>query len=311
MLKLAHQILLQRNHIRYPADLPTDARKLFSGYAVDISRGAVILADNVASYCSSAGWKEFDSYKEFFNLAPPWPISFIEWGGPFPEPFFVHGYVSEEELPEDGDEIEGGVPVVRRGCSINATPRPTGGWELIVTSWCLLKTGQVFFPGILVYVYVKDNGELEDIVFQSGRRLATASENDKKPAEIIGLFSVLSAIQFCHCKNVALTDATETEGPSKRWLRRQRQPAIQYNTISIEPTSRRRSGETANDDSSSRPTALHICRGHFREYEDGHGPFGRAEGGIFWIPSHTRGSLDAGRVISDYKVKAPDSEAVT
>jgi hypothetical protein len=33
--------------------------------------------------------------------------------------------------------------------------------------------------------------------------------------------------------------------------------------------------------------------------------FGRRQFGTFWIPAHTRGSLEHGKVISTYNVKVP------
>lgn len=46
--------------------------------------------------------------------------------------------------------------------------------------------------------------------------------------------------------------------------------------------------------------ALHTCRGHFRDYRQGPGLFGRING-IFWCPEHVRGHESAGVVTKDYR----------
>lgn len=49
--------------------------------------------------------------------------------------------------------------------------------------------------------------------------------------------------------------------------------------------------------------ALHLCRGHFREYTEDKKLFGKISG-RFWISPHTRGNIKSGEVIKDYKVLA-------
>ena len=54
--------------------------------------------------------------------------------------------------------------------------------------------------------------------------------------------------------------------------------------------------------------ALHICRGHFAHFiNDGvsTGLFGRRQFGTFWVPAHTRGSVEHGNVVSTYNVNLP------
>jgi hypothetical protein len=50
--------------------------------------------------------------------------------------------------------------------------------------------------------------------------------------------------------------------------------------------------------------ALHICRGHFKDYRNSAGLFGKYKG-LYWWDMHTRGTEKAGVVIKDYRVKAP------
>jgi hypothetical protein len=112
-----------------------------------------------------------------------------------------------------------------------------------------------------------------------------------------------------NCKNVNRLDVTKEQGPLPRWCRRQRVPELAYHTLQIDPNAGRKprpgERETAGDRSGK---ALHICRGHFAHFiDDGvsQGLFGRGQFGTFWVPSHTRGSLEHGRVVSTYQILAP------
>ena len=50
--------------------------------------------------------------------------------------------------------------------------------------------------------------------------------------------------------------------------------------------------------------ALHICRGHFKDFREGRGLFGRTKG-LFWWDAQVRGTIDAGISDHEYNVKAP------
>jgi hypothetical protein len=119
----------------------------------------------------------------------------------------------------------------------------------------------------------------------------------------------LQTIGFMNCRNVERVDATPTEAPPAKWCRRQRVPVLSYRTIRIDPNlGRKKRSEGGCPDTNGPGKALHICRGHFARYlNDGVSPglFGRRIYGTFWIPSHTRGSMEHGRIISTYNVNAP------
>lgn len=106
-----------------------------------------------------------------------------------------------------------------------------------------------------------------------------------------------------HCKNVVM-EAVEPD----RALNRERKkhgfkPFLRYHTIDIEPMKKVLRTE-GNIEAEGLKRALHICRGHFSTYSEERPLFGRVAG-TFWIPSHTRGSIKEGMVISDYNVKVP------
>jgi hypothetical protein len=79
---------------------------------------------------------------------------------------------------------------------------------------------------------------------------------------------------------------------------------IRWHTLVIEPT-KKIIASANNGDSKLTPKALHICRGHFKDFSD-KGLFGKHRR-MFWWPMHTRGTAEHGVIGKDYLVK-PKSE---
>ena len=48
--------------------------------------------------------------------------------------------------------------------------------------------------------------------------------------------------------------------------------------------------------------ALHICRGHFKDYRDGKGLFGKHKG-LYWWDSTVKGNANNGEIKKDYALK--------
>lgn len=114
-------------------------------------------------------------------------------------------------------------------------------------------------------------------------------------------FPALLAISFCHCKNVAITPETKPAALKKRQLERGK-PSVTFKVLQISPMQKilRNAGAA---EANGLKRALHICRGHFANYET-KGLFGKYLG-RFWVPQHVRGTLDAGAVVKDYAVNMP------
>jgi hypothetical protein len=84
--------------------------------------------------------------------------------------------------------------------------------------------------------------------------------------------------------------------------RRGKRPVRRYKVLRIEPMTRTLSTE-GNIEGQGLAKALHICRGHFKTYEE-RPLFGRLRGTWFW-QDHVRDSLESGVVEKDYQVDAP------
>jgi hypothetical protein len=117
------------------------------------------------------------------------------------------------------------------------------------------------------------------------------------------LFPVLLATSFLHCHNVSTAERVPNKRLSARHHHRHQLPLFTYKTLQIEPMQRvlRHEGQA---ESGGLKRALSICRGHFADYSEGRGLFGKHRG-VYWIPQHVTGSAEAGTVHKDYAVAAP------
>lgn len=115
------------------------------------------------------------------------------------------------------------------------------------------------------------------------------------------LFPMWLALSFCHCKNVQIVPQTFTRyGKAQRYRGR---PRVMYHTLNIQPmrTVLRSEGDSAT---TGLKRALSICRGHFKDYAQGKGLFGKLHG-LYWWEQHLRGSSQQGIDVNDYSVQAP------
>lgn len=116
------------------------------------------------------------------------------------------------------------------------------------------------------------------------------------------------ALSFLHCANVSLLPVSMP--PPHRRKRSVRNagsiPQLKRYTLEIKPMTRVL--DQAGAAGGSLRTALHICRGHFKDYREGPG-LGRGHAhGLWWWESHLRGTIAAGEVDKRYRVQAPRLE---
>lgn len=104
-----------------------------------------------------------------------------------------------------------------------------------------------------------------------------------------------------NCKNVQLVDIPVPDKVRKARAKRGI-PDIRFKTLVVEPLREVIRREQAGDKRSSGiKMALHICRGHFKDYRD-KGLFGKYKG-VFWWDMHARGSAELGTIEKTYEVK--------
>jgi hypothetical protein len=272
----------------------------------------IIRIDNVAEYLERDTTRTYYTFEELPNLAPPWPIACFIWRG-------RHREISYEAV------------VIMFGWQISS------GWLLNLRIW-VLHPGQRNSAFGNVYHLLDSTGVHQDPPLLGLKASAQeagigdwlAGLPDEMDSYIrvaqLGMydwdqrvfdftlegetleqvcvridtveFPILSAITFCHCKNVELIE----ELPA-RALRRRREaahlPAIKFRTINIQPVRQMLVPHTSQGETISH--ALHICRGHFKDYRQ-RGLFGRNKG-LYWWDMHMRGSIEQGRVVKDYSIQ--------
>lgn len=114
-------------------------------------------------------------------------------------------------------------------------------------------------------------------------------------------FPALLAISFCHCKNVTIQSQQFADAAVTKRRTRDGHPPVVFKVLEIEPM--KTVLQKAGSEHAGLKRALHICRGHFAEYQD-RGLFGKYKG-RFWISQHVRGSAKQGAVVKDYAIRSP------
>lgn len=117
----------------------------------------------------------------------------------------------------------------------------------------------------------------------------------------------LLALSFMHCKNVTIQRDSQSPTLAKAYQKKHGKPLSRYYTLDIEPMKKvlRTDG---NSEKTGLKQALHICRGHFKNFSKGKGLFGKYKG-LYWWDSMVRGSVSEGIVDKDYAVKSPKEPA--
>ena len=115
-------------------------------------------------------------------------------------------------------------------------------------------------------------------------------------------FPALLAISFMHCKNVRRETVNPPKPPKFSISKIPKHKFIRLHIDPMKEVLRKEGGS----EKTGLKKALHICRGHFTTYgENSKGMFGKGIKGTFWIPQHTRGSLEHGSVDKEYVVGEP------
>lgn len=259
----------------------------------------VFMIDNVADYFFTNGKEMLDLNKDFPNTFPPFENMWTEWRYP-------SGKVNENIIPlsyqkrafcnagvhfishtsGDGDEIERSV------------------WAGLYLEW---HKGIIRGP-VGFFKYITDyNGVIKENSAQM-RMPGFDPYLPNAPAPFlfrlitILFFPSMLAISLLHCKNVTIEPNYPPAALNKSYQKKHGRPMVKYYTLNIKPMKEvlRREG---NSETTGLKHALHICRGHFKDYSD-KGLFGKYKG-MYWWDSHVRGTVEQGAVIKDYNIKAP------
>lgn len=276
-------------------------KKVFHQTREDLPSSVIVCATNVWLFWSENDKDWWDYGSDFPKAVPPFPRMFVEFD-------LVGRMESFLQCGWDIRSFRGKWPIMGDLFSNEESRELRNGLQETDTAIAMSmfgthKTGLPFFTGGMCLFVVNGDGEMKG---NPQFKICLSTESDRRSlTELASAFFCPAALSmsFMHCKNVVRTDATETEGPPPKWLRRMKQPTLRYHVLEINPMKevlRKEGGSETN----GLKKALHICRGHFATYTPDKPLFGRISGTV-WKPAHVRGSKEFGEVKKDYEVNAP------
>ena len=248
----------------------------------------VLLIDNVSEYYYQSDQEYWDLGRDFPNMAPP----FQSWWSEHKIPPRIHS-------KEKGDtELHPGVRHGRVGIltiAIDAQNEARGEGIPANAKWILWS--ELFVDlGANEYTAQGTNGQIFLAIDEQGAlidRPWMQSFDGGLYTEVMRsymtwLHPMLLAVSFLHCRNVTLVDNPVPPKLAKRYRERHGVTPRPYKTLVIEPLKEilRTQGRSG---SVGLAKAMHICRGHFKDYRTGRGLFGKYHQ-LVWQPMLVRGS---------------------
>lgn len=253
----------------------------------------IFKVDNIFSYMMSLpDTSSFNIQQDLFSGALPFPYTWFEYNTPIGFYFGLPDAVKNETANEIDFKTTG-----KQG--IYAFQKDN--YTILFFIEKFLQDGQY---GISRFHIEMDN-KLKPI------NIAALNHESKEicrwEGNIIGkdyaigiLFYILN---FLHCKNVTLIPHLLDKKLIKARQRRNKPYFEKTYTLAIEPM-RKILNEEGEAQKKGIQHAFHICRGHFRTYEESKKLFGKYAG-TFWIPAHTKGDPTIGKINKDYELKVP------
>lgn len=243
----------------------------------------IFVVDNVADYWErSGGSKTAFKFDDFPNLAPPFPLFFVEWA--------IH--------EESGNRV----PDARIGVLFTTLVEdPDDGWRIELAPFIASSDGPVG-PIDVLYLVIDKSGRLIDV---RGPANADATRTDDMLRDHWHLvMPAMLAVCFLHCRKVGQRVVASSPRLNRARERRGRRPFLRYKVLVIEPMTSVLRTEGGSD-TEGLARALHISRGHFKTYQE-RPLFGRLKG-TWWWADHVRGAVEAGVITKDYAVDSPDA----
>lgn len=312
MLRLAHRILQTSNHRLFPWCSDDFTARRCEVIKRLLHCAQVVIADNVNEYYTSLPEDKMRRTNDLCGqMRLPHSSMFLEFA-------HAYGFDGQQECVDESMRIKS-IGVLAHEMSQDefmAYIHPdsclcqidTSRFERAIAFYPVVSCAMTtqFSPGSLISLITRDGSLYRTVRHTDGENCLTAEEYCNSfwcGAENHATKVAIFAITFMNCKNVARRDVTETEGPSAKWIRRQKAPTIRYHVLDINPMKEVLRTEGGIETNGIKK-ALHICRGHFATYTEEKPLFGK-KAGTFWVPAHTRGDIKHGAVIKDYRVNAP------
>lgn len=220
----------------------------------------------------------FHTKDDFPNIVPPYEFTWMEW----------------KIRPDFAKAIN--FPELNRAGTLTCLQRKENNFILKifgVTEMMLPTQSIAVFPGYAEYLLDNMGSFIDsDIVLDKDAPI---------PSEAIDglLIPTFFAISLLNCKNVTTKECTPFKGEEKRWNKHHKKPLCRFHTLNISSMTNVLKTE-GNIKENGPMKALHLCRGHFKTYNE-KGLFGKHKGMFYFSPT-IRGNKKEGIVLKDYNV---------
>jgi len=251
----------------------------------------------VRYYFEGTSQEEWELDKDFPNCVLPWPWLWMEWK----PPLFSNsdGKIIDRSFM-NGSEL--GV--------LAASKKIDNGWHLELhcfmyspvmkykSHWCSVKF--VLDRNGVIKIFKDNNGRCK-FIHIAGRDLVNrVGEKDLWGVTLSEfIFPCLLAISFCHCKNIIIDKKNIDEKLIRIRRKKNKIHILKYYTLNIEPI--KKILDESTSESQGLKNAIHICRGHFKDFRNSGGLFGKHKG-LYWWDMQARGRDKKREVIKDYSV---------
>jgi hypothetical protein len=114
------------------------------------------------------------------------------------------------------------------------------------------------------------------------------------------LFVLNSALMLLSCKNVITEDHVPSQKLNKKRRKNDKQELFTYKTLLLKLPADKTNRKDVQSHTEEKHR-IHLCRGHFKYYDDKAPLFGKHTG-LYWWDAHLRGDKNEGLVVKDYSV---------
>jgi hypothetical protein len=284
--------------LRYGLD--RDVRNVVASeeFVSGLASATVLKIDNVAEYFFSGSNQEYwNLFDDFPSVAPPWPNVFIEFTLPRQSISKDVGVIDFPMRPEFGVKFTSFKVSDLQADPATPVPKEVISREIewITTATLVASLGhRIWADHSAAWGVLKDGTPTG---LKGDRDVVCVSYTENRAALPIPFLVAALAICFCNCAKTKLTEHVAPPKLSRSHERKCGKPLVRYHTVEIEAVNRVL--KAAVGSGAGIKQALHICRGHFKDYRE-RGLFGKVKG-VFWWDMSVRGSADEGVVVKDYQ----------
>jgi len=281
-------------------------REQCARFDATLATATFVRIQDVADYFWLHEQNEWDLRVDFPCIAAPWPVFWMEWKSP---------RVAQIEGQRYRLPVVAQVAVLGRMAEAPPALAAHGARWVLALSYLSAQQGSLgegAYPvgedGRFVKIplaMVMPDAAPRDVWVQHIIRKdlwgdGHAPEAVRDSLKIFYAHPVLLALSFCHARNVRLAAAPVPPELRQSRARRGAVPIEQFYTLDIGPL--RAVLEAARSEAGgSLRKALHLVRGHFKQYDAEHPLFGKHTG-LYWWGLHARGQAEQGTIRKDYAI---------